>query len=45
MSAQPSLEQAVLDVFANCTECRACQKVCPFLAKFGLPKELLATPS
>jgi len=45
MSAQPSLEQAVSDVFANCTECRACQKVCPFLAKFGLPKELLVNPS
>jgi MinD superfamily P-loop ATPase len=45
MSAQPSLEQAVSDVFANCTECRACQKFCPFLAKFGLPKELLGNPS
>lgn len=45
MSAQPSLEQAVSEVLANCTECRACQKVCPFLAEAGLPKELLVKPS
>ncbi len=45
MSAPPSLAQAVSEVLANCTECRACQRVCPFLTEFGLPRGLLINPS
>ncbi len=41
MDVQPSLEQAVSELLHRCTECGVCQKACPFLEKFGLPKEIL----
>lgn len=41
MAAQPFTEQAVLDLLHKCTECGICQKACPFLEKYGLPKEII----
>jgi len=41
MAVPPSLEQAVSDLLNKCTECGICQRVCPFLQKYGLPKEIL----
>ncbi len=41
MPAQPFMEQAVLDLLHKCTECGICQRACPFLEKYGLPKEII----
>lgn len=41
MDAQPSLEQAVSELLHKCTGCKVCQKACPFLERFGLPKEII----
>lgn len=41
MDAQPFLEQAVSELLQKCTNCGACRQVCPFLRRFGLPKEIL----
>ncbi|MGC9109911.1 MAG: VTT domain-containing protein [Caldimicrobium sp.] len=41
MDVQPSMEQVVLELLHKCTECGLCQRVCPFLEKYGLPKELI----
>ncbi len=41
MPAQPFMEQAVSDLLHNCTECKICIKACPFLEKYGLPKEII----
>ncbi len=41
MAAQLFMEQAVSELLHNCTECRICQRACPFLEKYGLPKEII----